>query len=51
MGFCYIVGFVTVQLKISIVSGKDTVSIGDVSIKIKTAKSPELVPKNYCKYI
>lgn len=29
------------------IGGKDQVSIGEVSIKIKTPKSPELVPTNY----
>ena len=32
-------------------SGNSSVSIGDVSIKIRTPKSPELVPTNYCKYV
>ena len=27
----------------------DTVNIGDVSYKLKTPKSPELVPQNYSK--
>lgn len=29
----------------------DTVTIGDVSFKLKTPKNPELVPQNYSKYL
>lgn len=48
---CMVFSLVSCNACVSLLFLGDRVSIGDVSYKLKTPKSPELVPQNYSKKV